>query len=383
MLDIVTLRVTFTLIAASMLVLFYVGTYRSTRAAFCGWWCVSLAAFMGASFLWLFNGTAAQVWANPLGNVVGVAGAAAAWTGARSLHRSGPSWPVLAAGPALAGLASALGDPRDDVWSGGAAFLALMALGLGLAARELWLVRHTTQESPERNASVAALLCYACGAVAVFYLGRMLAFVTAGPDSEVFRTWFGSTPTTLLISVMLVAVSFSMSSLSHRQFIQDLHRRATRDDLTGALQRREFLALAAQAVRQVDHSVLIMADLDHFKRVNDTFGHATGDEVLASFARACRDACRSGDLVARFGGEEFVLLLPGARVEAADVVTHAIARLLQAADPLQGRGEVTASFGSAVVDDGTDLTQALRHADEALYRAKAEGRNRAVHYVRA
>lgn len=378
MLDIVTLRVMFTLIAVSMLALFYVVTYRVTRARFCGWWCVSLAAFMAAALLWLFNGTDAQVWANPLGNTLGVAGASAAWLAARSLHRPRPPWPALAVAPVLAGLAGALDDPGRDVWSGGVVFLALMTLAFALGAGELWRVRRT--ERREASASVTALLSCVCGAVAVFYLTRTLAFVIVGPDSDTFARWFGSTPATLLNTVLLVAVSFSMSSLSREQFLHDLQRRATRDDLTGALQRREFLALAAPAVRRADHSVVIMADLDHFKQVNDTFGHATGDEVLATFVRVCREVCRSGDLVARFGGEEFVLLLPGARADAAEIVTHAIARRLKAADPLQGRHEVTASFGSAVVDQSTDLQTALRHADEAMYRAKAEGRNRAVHH---
>lgn len=382
MLDIVTLRVTFTLVAVSMLVLFYVATYRVTRAPFCGWWCVSLALFLTSASLWLLNGTAAQAWANPVGNAAGVGGAVAAWAGARSLHLPRLPWPVLALSPILAGLAGALDDPAGDEWSGGLAFLALMTLNLGLATRELWLARRKAGGAPETYASVTALMAGASALVAVFYVGRTVAYALVGPDHWLFADWFGSAPTTLLTTVLLVAVSFSMSSLSQEQYVHDLHRRATRDDLTGALQRAEFLELATRALRQHGRAVVVMADLDNFKQVNDDFGHSTGDRVLHTFVRVCHGATRSGDLVARFGGEEFVLFLPGARREGAEILTHAIARMMRIADPLHGARAVTASFGTAVVDDHTDLATALVQADEALYRAKALGRDRAVHYQR-
>lgn len=380
-LDVVTLRVTFTVVALSMLVLFYVATYRTTRAAFCGWWCLSLALFLGAAMLWLLNGTAARPWANPLGNAVGVAGAFSVWAAARSLRVLPVPIVALAVPAAITGAAAAVEDPVGDPWSGGEVFLALMALGFALATWEVWMVRRTVRVA-QTYVSVTTALAVGSGAMAAFYAARAVALAALGAEHEVFERWFGTVPTTLLTTVLLIVVSFSMSSLSYEQSVVKLHRRATRDDLTDALQRQEFLSLAEQAVRHTSRSVVIAADLDQFKRINDDFGHAAGDMVLRTFAEVCRNATRSGDLCARFGGEEFVLLLPGAGPENATMVTDAIARLMVAADPLHGERTVTASFGTAVVDASTGLGAALALADQALYEAKAAGRNRAVHASR-
>jgi diguanylate cyclase (GGDEF)-like protein len=221
----------------------------------------------------------------------------------------------------------------------------------------------------------------AAAGVSVFYFGRLVAFLLDGQAGPTFVTVFGSEVTTLVTMVMLVVASFSMAALSNEQQTRALRMVATRDDLTGLLNRKAFLDLAAEQLADpavaLPSGVLILADLDHFKAVNDTYGHAAGDEVLQAFAGACRDTVRSTDLAGRYGGEEFVLLIPGGTADSAERIADAISlRLAQASKP-GGPQMPTASYGIALYDAGTSGVEALiASADAALYIAKSLGRNR-------
>ena len=113
-----------------------------------------------------------------------------------------------------------------------------------------------------------------------------------------------------------------------------------------------------------------MVDIDHFKRVNDEHGHAAGDRVLVDLARHLEGALRSGDELARFGGEEFLLVLSGA----GDMAERVASRI--AADWTQHSGDTTFSAGVAVHRAGETPEATVQRADQALYRAKHEGRNR-------
>ena len=155
------------------------------------------------------------------------------------------------------------------------------------------------------------------------------------------------------------------------------------DPLTGLLNRRGLLRAAerelARAKRHGRPLGLIVLDLDHFKSVNDRFGHDVGDEVLREFARRLRATARASDVVARYGGEEFVVLLPETDLERAK---RAVGRLLAAVSSRPftthaGNLVLTASAGVAVYPaHGRDWAHLFRAADQALYLAKAAGRNR-------
>lgn len=163
-----------------------------------------------------------------------------------------------------------------------------------------------------------------------------------------------------------------------------LREQATHDDLTGLWNRRELLAMIqrelARTHREKSAMALIMTDLDHFKQVNDTYGHRAGDAVLREAARRMASLVRVYDMVGRYGGEEFLIALPGCR--AADARSQAERlRAAVAAEPFNtpaGVIAVTLSLGVAAVDGGTEVgAEALIHAaDAALYRAKRGGRNR-------
>lgn len=158
---------------------------------------------------------------------------------------------------------------------------------------------------------------------------------------------------------------------------------ASQDALTGLHNRRVFDAALAEEIESDRPFVLIMMDVDHFKRMNDKFGHLIGDRVLRQLARVVKGRVRTSDVVARYGGEEFAIILPETvladGVKVAEKLRLAIEGLkLRKRDDNLPLPKVTASFGVAEYD-GEELAESLTHrADEALYRAKAEGRNRVV-----
>ncbi len=171
--------------------------------------------------------------------------------------------------------------------------------------------------------------------------------------------------------------------VSQRKALEEqLRQLATTDPLTSALNRRAFQQRAehelSRSQRQGTALCLAILDLDHFKRVNDQHGHAVGDQVLVAFSTLCRQQARSTDLFARFGGEEFVILLPDSDLNAAqqrlerlrsDLHTHPV-------DTAQGPLNISVSIGLASSRPHETLEQLLQRADTQLYQAKTQGRNR-------
>ncbi|MBM4366718.1 MAG: diguanylate cyclase [Deltaproteobacteria bacterium] len=162
---------------------------------------------------------------------------------------------------------------------------------------------------------------------------------------------------------------------------RELEALATSDGLTGLANHRAFQSRLGAELRRALHAgrplSLLLVDVDHFKRLNDSFGHPAGDEVLRQLGRLLRDALRPGDTVARYGGEEFAVILPGAAARAAGVVAGRLNAAVRN-HPWRLR-EVTVSVGHATADatvvDASDL---VARADQALYAAKHAGRDRAM-----
>jgi two-component system cell cycle response regulator len=174
-----------------------------------------------------------------------------------------------------------------------------------------------------------------------------------------------------------------MRQLEHAN--RELERLAAYDALTGAACRRHFFLCAdaevARAARNGEAVSLLMFDLDHFKRINDTFGHQAGDTVLTAVVAHARELLRRPDLIGRLGGEEFVVLLPQSNAAEAAIVGE---RIREAVQKLRIRFDgqticITLSMGVAEFgSDGADIEQVIGAADKRMYAAKAAGRNRVI-----
>jgi diguanylate cyclase (GGDEF)-like protein len=164
-------------------------------------------------------------------------------------------------------------------------------------------------------------------------------------------------------------------------------RRAQTDALTGLPNNRNVAdtvkRMVAHASRTVSPLAALALDLDHFKQINDRYGHGSGDEVLAAVGSTLKTSCRDSDFVGRAGGEEFLILLPDTGLEAAQLVAEKVRVSITAITIPSIERAITASIGVAVLPDHAgDATSLLRHADRALYTAKSNGRNRIETFTR-
>ena len=169
----------------------------------------------------------------------------------------------------------------------------------------------------------------------------------------------------------------------HKRLQDELKRLATLDSLTGMANRRHFLECAqaeiARTLRTGQSLSVMMLDVDHFKALNDSHGHAAGDAALKALAEACRATLRETDIMGRLGGEEFGFILPGDGLdEAAEAAERLRGAISQLSIPVEtGTIAITASLGLALLAaDEATIDGALRRADHALYQAKQSGRNR-------
>ena len=173
---------------------------------------------------------------------------------------------------------------------------------------------------------------------------------------------------------------------SHKEMQEKLRKIANSDPLTGVGNRRFFLDEAGKreyyrAVRYNQPLSLLMLDVDHFKRINDSYGHATGDSALKVLTRICQESLRASDVFARLGGEEFAAVLPGSDLEGAKVLAERVRAAVEASQTDTPRGIIsfTLSIGiSCMQPDDDSIETMLNRADKALYEAKASGRNRVV-----
>ncbi|MDX1571721.1 MAG: GGDEF domain-containing protein [Xanthomonadales bacterium] len=192
--------------------------------------------------------------------------------------------------------------------------------------------------------------------------------------AQAIETW------SFFAASLVISASALILSRSHHRQRSKLERLATVDPLTGAKNRRAMMADLESIGRPSAASkktALVMLDIDHFKKINDEFGHNVGDEVLAKCAQVLREHTRDTDQLFRYGGEEFVLLMPGMEATALGPMLEKLRGAVEEnlATPA---GAVTASMGAALAEPGEDWETWMARADRALYAAKEAGRNRVV-----
>jgi len=188
----------------------------------------------------------------------------------------------------------------------------------------------------------------------------------------------------VLVESTLLALALARDIRSFEEARQQAEMLAGTDTLTGLLNRRAFFdraqAVWNTAARRTRPLTAAMVDLDHFKKTNDEHGHAAGDEVLKAVAGLLSSTCRTSDVIARWGGEEFLLLLPETTLEQAGVLAERLRSAVESCEVLTKRGtvKVTASFGLADLRGHPNLDALVADADQWLYRAKHAGRNRVM-----
>ncbi|HKO91978.1 MAG TPA: GGDEF domain-containing protein [Polyangiaceae bacterium] len=235
--------------------------------------------------------------------------------------------------------------------------------------------------TPKSTAWAAAGALLAAGAPLGLLVLR--AIQTRSLDFAWVKSQIQSDPGLYLYLSVATTCVMVVCGYSIGRYEDRLRLRSLTDPLTGLANRRHFVqALATEVARSRRYGApltVLLIDIDYFKRVNDRFGHAAGDAALTCVASGLRSSCRQTDLPARYGGDEFALLLPETTAERGLAFAERLAAVLRTAPPYEvGAPSLTLSIGVAEGARGEEAPQLLKRADEALYQAKEGGRNRTV-----
>lgn len=372
-LDISTLYLVATLVAAMLgaMLLFF---WRRESIPALGWWGGAYLIAAVAIGVWSYAGT--RLGALPLLaiNMIGFIACGMVWTAARVFHGRKVLWPALVAGAVVWAMADLLlandgSNLRIMIGAGIVTFYAaLTAYELATERRKSFKSRWPALTVPVLHGIVMML---------PIVIGDALHPTGHGLDGK--NIWVALFAVELVLYAM--GTAFVVFLLVSERTLRAHKQAASMDPLTGLFNRRGFSEATSRMIEREARAgrpvTVLIFDIDHFKSVNDTFGHPTGDEILKLFANVVTNSLRITDLTGRIGGEEFAALLPCAPDEAvivAERVREAFDTCGVAIDdvPLA----TTVSIGVSGGPPGTELEVLLASADTALYRAKRAGRNR-------
>nr|WP_276539665.1 GGDEF domain-containing protein [Alcaligenes faecalis] len=263
----------------------------------------------------------------------------------------------------------------DDLW------LRLQILNWGLALLVALPVK-SILSGRSRTIPLATLLRASYLTALLYAFVRVFALATLIPremQPELTRSgfWLLMLATNMFISIWVALAILTSTAMS---IVQTLDHERSRDPLTRLLNRRAFFEQVKKRLELYGHSgwAVMTCDLDHFKMVNDTWGHAAGDRALKEFGALLARTVRQDDLAARFGGEEFVLLIRSASLHTAVLVAERLRSSVMNLHIPATAHTLTASFGVVQLSSNGDINQAIEQADRLLYEAKHAGRNKVV-----
>jgi diguanylate cyclase (GGDEF)-like protein len=371
-LDTSTLYLVATLVAALLgVMLLFFG--RQERIAALNWWGAAYILGAASVSLWTLASTALGEMPSLALNAIGFVACGMVWNAARVFHGRKPNWPGILLGALawVAAITTLLPDNTALRMTIGAGIVAIYA---ALTANELWSERRRMLQ--KRWPAVVVPVLHGFVLMLPILLGDLLR-----SQDENFSTSIWVTAFAIELVLYAVGTVFIIFMLVSERTVSVHRTAASIDPLTGMFNRRGFAEATARMIEREANAgrpvTVMIFDIDHFKSINDRFGHPAGDEVLKLFAAVVTNTLRMTDLSGRIGGEEFAALLPCSMDEAliaAERVREAFAASGIAVD--DAPVETTVSIGVAGGPAFTELDVLLAAADTALYQAKRGGRNR-------
>ncbi|MFS2126416.1 diguanylate cyclase [Pseudomonas sp. Pseusp97] len=338
---------------------------------------MSAALLLGAigTFLATLRGMGVDWVAILLGNVVLHLSSAMTWTAMRVFAGRRPNWPLIGAGAAFWAVLCLVPAFYESLAARVLVSTSITIAYCLVALAELWRSRLKLEVELRPTLALLVLHTIVYGVRLVVDRGMPFASVADNGQGSTFFTF-------LVFETMLFAIGIAFATLAMVKERAELQFRsaALSDPLTGVGNRRAFMETGERLLRlcaeRGEQASLLLCDLDNFKRLNDSFGHPAGDRVLVEFSRITASRMRKHDQFARIGGEEFACLLVAADTEGACQVAERVRREF-AELPFMAEGQLSVSIGIATTREaGHDLLRLLSLADQALYAAKAKGRNR-------
>src|SRR6266404_5807797 len=337
------------------------------------WWGTAYLLGAASIALWAFAGTVfGEMFALAM-SALGFVACGMVWNASRVFHGRKPTLPGLFLG-AIAWLAAAMTLAAEAAAMRLTIGAGIVAVYAALTAAELWSERRKTLQ--KRWPAVAVPVLHGFVLMLPILLGDLLHSHDDGFSSSIWVTVFS-------VELVLYAVgtAFVIFMLVSERTVTAHKTAASMDPLTGMLNRRGFAEATSRAIEREANAgrpaTVLIFDIDHFKSVNDRFGHPAGDEVLRLFATVVLNTLRITDLSGRVGGEEFAALLP-CSLEEGVIAAERVREMFADSGIVVEEGPVdtTVSIGVAGGPAGTELEVLLAAADSALYQAKRNGRNR-------
>jgi diguanylate cyclase (GGDEF)-like protein len=373
-LDIGTLFVIATCVT-SLLGVFLLFAYLQDRIPALAWWGAAYLIGGASGAIWRLGDQISPPLPQGTANVLLFVAVGMIWSAARLFHGRSISWGGMFLGAGIWLVACSLPAFTNSAACRVVASSLIVATYTFLIAAELWRERR----KPLIRRWPAIFVPMLHGVIFLF----PMVLATQSLNSDGSNTPASGWVAVFAIEIVLyvVGAAFIVLMLAKDRTVRAYKAAAETDQLSGLLNRRGFFAAAATLMegnKAALQPVSILAfDLDHFKSINDSFGHGTGDAMLQLFANVARKTMRAGDVIGRLGGEEFVAILSGTLAEASIAAERVRSAFETATNDLDALGiPATVSIGVACGSPNAAIELLIARADAALYRAKANGRNR-------